>query len=161
MMQFIDFLVEERAQHPDYDDPLRWESLLNGMIGVIGDLAELQLGGIKGLLDRPSVLVVLREAENHESEKLRKLGEWGNRVCIFYFILFYFILFFSSSFSSFFSFPFFPFFVFILIFFFRLWPKLSEAKWKKKKKKKLFHSEGGRRRKERETKPPLPPHPTE
>lgn len=80
MMDFIDALVDERAKHPEYDDPLRWESLLNGMIGVIGDLAELQHGGVKALLDRPSVAFVLREASGHESDKLRKLGEWGNRV---------------------------------------------------------------------------------
>ena len=47
MMEFIDALVNERREHPDYDDSLRWESLLNGMIGVIGDLAELQHGQVK------------------------------------------------------------------------------------------------------------------
>uniref|UniRef100_A0A7S4KR14 Importin N-terminal domain-containing protein n=1 Tax=Paramoeba aestuarina TaxID=180227 RepID=A0A7S4KR14_9EUKA len=80
MIDFIDFLVDERAKFPDYDDNARWESLLNGMIGVIGDLAEVENANVKVLLDRPCVLRVLRETQGHESEKLRKLGEWGNRV---------------------------------------------------------------------------------
>ena len=58
----------------------RWASLLNGMIGVIGDLAEVENINVKPILERQSVMVVLQEAQRHESQKLRKLGEWGNRV---------------------------------------------------------------------------------
>ena len=102
MMSFIDRLAAEKKSLGDARDPGRFFSffllcvfsgnmfsdiffvnraqVLNGMIGVIGDFAELGGPETTMALNRQSVVDVLREASTHPDQKIRKLGEWANRV---------------------------------------------------------------------------------
>jgi len=75
LFQFIDNLASEIQQDEDVES--KREEILKGMVGVIGDFAEIGGPETAKFLNRPNINYLLQLTKKHQDDRVRQIGEWA------------------------------------------------------------------------------------
>ena len=75
LFQFIENLVNEMEN--DCDIESKRDEILKGMVGVIGDFAEVPGPEVPVMLNRECVHTALKRSRNHEEKSVRQVGDWA------------------------------------------------------------------------------------